>query len=110
MLMTDRPRMLDDDAARRGLEATPAHERLVRVAGQPEDVRRVQAGAARVDVGQVAERKDAFAKVVETVSQSLLDRCGEIRQAGPVDRGLEGVDGVACLPQGVAEIGRAEAV
>ena len=43
------------------LQPAPALERLVRVGGEPEDVGRVQARAARVDVRQVAERVDPLA-------------------------------------------------
>ena len=47
--------------SRRVFSRAPAVERLVRVGGEPEDVRRVQARAARVDVREVAERVDALA-------------------------------------------------
>ena len=74
VLVADRAAARDDRLARGGLQRAPALERLVRVGGEPEDVRRVQARAARVDVREVAERVDALAVVVEPVAERLRRR------------------------------------
>ena len=106
VLMADRPAVLDDRLAGGGLQATPAVEGLVGLCAESEDVRRVEAGAARVDVGQVAERVDPLAAAVafEAVAERPPHRRGKVRQTPPVDGRLECVDRVAEVPQRVAQV------
>ena len=52
---------------------------------------------------------DALVKLVETVPERPTDRGGEIRQAGPIDGRLKGVECVARIPQRIAEVGCPEA-
>ena len=108
VLVADRRAVADDHVARRRLQGPPALERLVRVVGQTEDVGRVQARAARVGVRQVAEGVDPLAGRVEAVAEGPAELGGEAGQVRPVGRGLERVDGVAFVPQRVAQVRRRE--
>ena len=58
----------------------------------------------------VPEGVDAFAAVAEAHADGGKELVGEVGQSPPVSRGLEGVDGVAGVPQCVAQIRRPKAV
>ena len=56
----------------------------------------------------MAEGVDALAVGLEAVAERPPDGRGKVRQPAPVDRGLEGVDRVAEIPQRVAQVGGPE--
>ena len=99
VLVADRPAVRDDHLARRPLEPAPALERLVRVGGEPEDVGRVQARPARVDVRQVAEGVDPLVdgRRGRGAGSARAPRPGPGMRR-PVGGGLERVHGVARRP------------
>ena len=92
VLVADRPAVGDDRLARGRLEPSPALERLVRVGGQAEDVGRVQARPARVEVRQVAEGVDPLAdRRRGRAAAPARARAASVRQRRPVDRRLQRV-------------------
>src|SRR5689334_7939834 len=109
VLMADRAATGQDGVACSGLQAAPPLQRRIGVRAPAEDVRRVEARPGGVDVRQVAERVDALALLVEPVAERASDRRGEVGEAGPRRRRLEGVDRVAERPQRIAQVRPAEA-
>src|SRR5437879_802807 len=109
VLVADRPATLDDRVAGRPLQAPPSVEGCVRVVVEANDVRHVQARAGRVEVRQVAEDVDTFAIGLEAARERPLDTLRETADPRPVRRRFERVDGIAGIPQGVPQVGRAEA-
>src|SRR5690606_17098663 len=109
VLVADRATVRDDGFARRALHALPVLQRVVGVGLHAEDHRHIDARAGGVDVRQVREDVHALAERLRGAVQAVDNGLCRARNIRPGDDGLQRIDGIARLPERVAQVGRAEA-
>ncbi|RMS60550.1 hypothetical protein ALP65_04687, partial [Pseudomonas aeruginosa] len=110
MLVADGATIVDDRLAGRMLETLPALQRRRIARGRTEHVGGIDARPLAIDMREVGEHMDFLALGGQAVAQAGLDLLQQAVDVAPVGGGLQGVHGVARLPQGLAQVGEAEAV